>query len=216
MTVGFICHASGNIIKGFGNILLNGFDTDLSREDKVEQVGITFADFKPINRWHSYDNFYCNDGISNRIYFDDSTTILRLKCAALIAATPFIQPIGLALNLINRIAKIVAFAHLWKPSNQQYNFIARFSEWAKDIAIVVLTPFILIGLLFSALYGTTLSPQDGRKLYATLERLAYSGGYQFFGNDFGYRPMQNNLLAPCFQPSPQSHLGGSELKPNVW
>lgn len=216
MITDFIYKASINTCHGFGNILLNGFASDISEEEKKRQVGLKFAHFNPTNQW-SLENYEIVDKTMGDKYCNDSTTTVRLKCAALFVASLIAQPIGLTLNLLNRIAKIFTFAHLWSPSQENYNFKARVCEWGKDILLVISTPLILIGMLFSALYGATLSPYDGRKLYGSLERLAYSGGYQFFTTDNSRKSPHNYLLAPCFQPDPKAHLGGGALgQSNVW
>ena len=163
------------------------------------------------------ENYEIVDESTGDKYCDDSTSTVRLKCLTLFAASWIVQPIGLTLNILNRIAKIVTFAHLWNPSEEKYSFKARLGEWGKDILLVVSTPLILVGLLFSALYGATVSPYDGRKLFGTFERIAYSGGYQFFGIGYGEKNPHNYLLAPCFQPDPKAHLGGGNLgESNVW
>ena len=212
----FFQEATTNVFKGFGNIFFNGFASDLSEED---QVRWGFAHFNPISKWSVEEDWVIDQSTGDE-YYDDSTSTIRLKCAGLFAASLILQPIGLTLNLLNKIAKIVTFAHLWKPSEKEYeyNFKARIGEWGKDILLVTFTPLILVGMLFATLYGTTLSPYDGRKLYASCERLVYSGGYQFFhirGSD------GNNLhdffLAPCFQPYPKAHLGGGKVgEKDVW
>jgi hypothetical protein len=212
----FLYHATIYFSKGFGNTLLNGFASNISMKDKAHQAGLQLAHFNPITGW-SLENYARVDAITGDKYCNDSEDTVHLKCAALFAASWIIQPIGLTLNLLNRIAKIVTFAQLWTPSIEKYHFKARLSEWGKDLFVVVSTPLILIGMLFSALYGATVSPYNGRKLYGSFERLAYSGGYQFFGADEGEKNLHNHLLAPCFQPNPKAHLGGGELgQANVW
>lgn len=216
MIIDFLQNASINACRGLGNVLFNGFDSDISKKDRDQKVGLTFAHFCPLNPW-SLEAHEIVDLRTKDPYCDDSPTTVRLKCAALFAGSIFVQPIGLTLNLVNRICKIVTFAHLWHPSKEQYDFKARLAEWGKDLLIVVTTPLILVGMLFSALYGATLSPYDGRKLYASFERFAYSGGYQFFDNGYGSKELHNYLLAPCFQPKPRAHLGGGLIgQRNVW
>ena len=51
MILDFFQNATVHIVGGFANTLFNGFDSDISEEDKVSQVGLNFAHFKPINRW---------------------------------------------------------------------------------------------------------------------------------------------------------------------
>lgn len=207
-----------NVCKLWGNVLFNGFDSDLSARDKADQIGLRCTHFNPISTW-SFHKSRIVDVSNGDEYCNDSRKTVRLKCAALFAATFVVQTIGLLLNLLNRIAKIISFAQLWKPSQEKYPFKARLCEWAKDLLVVVLTPLILVGMILSSLCGATLSPYNGRKLYASFERLAYSGGYQLFAvNVYAYgRDPQNYLIAPCFQPSPKAHLGGGDLsKSNAW
>jgi hypothetical protein len=216
MTINFFKHASINTFKSFGNTLLNGFASDISKKDKVHQVGLQFVHFNPINTW-ALEKYEIVDKSTGDKYCNDSTKTVRLKCVALFAASWIVQPVGLTLNLLNRIAKVATFAHLWYPSQKKYKFKARINEWEKDVLLVVTTPLILVGILFSALYGAILSPYDGRKLYGTFERLAYSGGYQFFGVGYGGKNLHSSLLAPCFQPDIKAHLGGAKLnQKDVW
>lgn len=108
--------------------------------------------------------------------------------------------INLLLNLINRIGKLLTFAYFWHMAPGKYSFAARLIELGKDLFRVVFTPLILLGFLLTSLNGMTFSPYDGRKVYATLERLAYGGGYSQFNRHF--RPNLQNafLAAPDFQP----------------
>ena len=54
---------------------------------------------------------------------------------------------------------------------------------------------VYVDLLLAAVYGLAL-PNNGKKLYATLERFAFG--------DF--------VLAPCFQPRATSHLFGGDIE----
>jgi hypothetical protein len=217
MIAEFMRQATIHTFKGLGNTLFNGFASDFIQEDKANLVGLKCAHFNPISTW-SLENYRIVDKNTEESYCNDSTKTVRKKCAALFAASFVAQPIGLTLNLLNRIGKVVTFAHLWNPSKEKYDFKARLGEWVKDILIIIATPLLLVGMLFSALYGATISPYDGRKLFGTFERIAYSGGYQFFHlRGFGEKDPQNYLLAPCFQPEPRAHLGGGDLnQPDVW
>jgi hypothetical protein len=196
-----------NVFKGFGNVLLNRFNSDLP---KKQQNSIQIAHFNPATQWETQGNRILDLG-TNESYINDTHKTIRLKCSALFIASFLVQPIGLSLNLLNRISKVALFLHFFKGSQQNSSFKASLIDSTKDLLIVVSTPFILVGMLFSSAYGATLSPLDGRKLYATFERLAYSGGVQRFPT-FRQSKVQNYLLAPCFQPEPQGHLGGGSLE----
>lgn len=211
----FFLKATINTFKGFGNILLNGFSFDLSKEDKAKRVSVTLPHFQPINKWSLHQNQIvdCTTGAS---YSNDSKETIRKKCAALFAFSLIVQPIGLTLNIFNRVAKIFTLAQLWKPSKNKYEFKARICEYGKDLLIVISTSLIFIGFIFSSFYGT-ITPYNGRKLFASFERLAYSSGYQTFNIRKNFKDLQVYLLAPCFQPSPTIHLGGAAISENnIW
>lgn len=211
----FFKTATINTFKGFGNILLNGFSFDITPKDKTKKIGINLNHFQPITSWTLLDRDIIDIETGER-YCDDSKKVIRQKCAALFISSLIVQPIGLSLNVVNRVTKLFTFAQLWKPSKNKYNFTARLQEYGKDFLIVVSTTFIMIGLLFSSIYGL-LTPYNGRKLFGTFERLAYSGGYQLFNIKKHSKSIQSYLLAPCFQPFPTVHLGGGNIGiQNAW
>lgn len=205
-----------NTCKGFCNTLFNGFASDITKKDKLYLVGLKLHHFSLNNTW-VIRRYVIIEKCSGEVYCKDSKDIVIQKCAALFLATFLAQTVGLSLNLLNRIGKIVSFAHLWNPTKEPYSFTARLGDWGKDLFRIVSTPLIFVGMLFSTVYGMMVSPYDGRKLYGTLERLAYSGGYQFLSISAGVKDHQLYLLAPCFQPEPRTHLGGGVMgQANVW
>lgn len=210
--IDFLSFATGSIFKGFGNTLLNGFESDLSVEDRTRQIGIRLAHFKLVNEWTESGSYLIDKALDDKYFFESVDTV-RAKFFMLSPASFIVQPIGLTLNVCNKTIKIALFAHFWNPGQGKYSFTARLAEWAKDLFVVVATPLILIGLLFSAFYGAICPDHvyDARKLYASFERLAYSGGYQRFGMGFYGGGPHNYVIAPCFQPDPQAHLGGGQL-----
>ena len=192
-TIGFIFteflpRAASHIGERFGEILKNDCDERHNRP-------ISLSHFLP------YTSFENGVDLSNGDqYWQDDPNTTRLKCLGLIAATPIIHAIGLVLNLANRIAKIISFAHFWHSSLDHLSLSKQCWCFGKDLLRVAFTAIIYIGLELSALYGLAL-PDNGKKLYATFERCAYG----------------KELLAPCFQPSPTSHLGGGIAgKRNEW
>lgn len=215
MTLDFIKAASFHVGVGLLNTLLNGFASDLSDEDEKKSVGIQLNHFNPINTWEEGFEWIVDvDNKENYCY--DSEYIVRVKCAVVFAASIVIQPVGLCLNLLNKTVKVLTFASLWVPSDKEYDFTKRVSEWAKDLFVIVATPIIFLGMLLSSLYGAVAMPYDGRKLFGSFERLAYSGGYQFIARYNEIHP-HRYLLAPCFQPEPVCHLGGGNLnEQDVW
>jgi hypothetical protein len=201
--------------KTFANPLLNGFESDLSPTDRKI---VTIAHFCPFNKWGIENPFGVEDFTTGDAYNPDGQ--VRMKCMALMLGTLTLQPIALFLNVINRTIKVVTFAQLWHSTSEQVTFKARVKEWAMDVLRIVTTPLVLIGLFFSALYGATISPNNGRKLYASFERFAYSGGYMRFPPSNSRRP-HNYFMAPCFQPLTIGYefvhlFGGKAGDRNAW
>lgn len=194
MLTQFLINAAQNIVRNAGDTLFKGFDEDSDRP-------IHFSHFIPCNQWKVQDNLYIVDESTGDSYFNDSLFTKKFKCLALVVVIPIIHAIGIVLNLANRIAKLVTFSHVWFPIRAADNLLRnRATIFCRDLIVVAFAPIIYLGLEISAIYGL-VKPYDGGKLYATLERLNY-------GKEF---------IAPCFQPSPKSHLGGGDInKPNSW
>jgi hypothetical protein len=128
---------------------------------------VTTFDVKDTNR-----SFVVDQTTQDR-YLDEPKWKIRCKCIALLVlGFPFhvliapIQVLKMVFNAINN------------PDERTSHSIAR----------IVTAPFLLLGLGFSSLYGI-FDPYDGRKLYASFERLYY----------------HESLLAACFQPSSTHH-----------
>lgn len=184
----FLPTAARGIGETFGRVLMNDCD-------ERHNGSVSLSHFLPYTRFKEGVDLSNGDK-----YWTDHPNVTRLKCLALIAATPIIHAIGLALNLANRIAKIVSFAHFWHSSSVCLSFSEKKLSFCKDVLRVAFSPIIYVGLELSALYGLIL-PENGRKLYATFERCAYG----------------KELLAPCFQPYATRHLlGGIPGKENEW
>lgn len=185
----FLPAATNHISKSFGEVLWNDCDERFNRP-------ISFSHFLPYTRFNEAEVDLSNGDQ----YWEDDPNIVRLKCLGLVAATPLVHALGLILNLANRIAKLITFAHFWHASTGHYSLEEKGWSLGKDLLRVTFTPLIYIGLELSALYGLIL-PSNGRKLYATFERCAYG----------------KELLAPCFQPYATRHLGGGiPGKRNAW
>ena len=160
---------------------------------------IFFNDFKPFNTWtpieegekwtdqhgNSIEPMWLEDQSTGRKYFNESENVVGFKCFLLTIGTPFVHSIASTINIAYRAIKIIKFL---------FDIKVELSEVGKDILKLVASPLALPLLELSALYGL-IRPYDGRKLYATIERLIY-GDY---------------VLAPCFQPSAEKHLLGGNI-----
>lgn len=150
--------------KGLANTLLNGFKSDLPASH-----GPTFVKAARLMS----DN-----------YIRKPT---QLKCFGLFLGTLVIQPVGLAINIVNRALKVVTFAHFWWPcvmkclngENQDYTIKASCKDWGVDLLRILASPFIFLGMLGASGYGM-VDPEKGARLYAYIEGNTYSGGQQRF------------------------------------
>jgi hypothetical protein len=161
-----------------------------------------------------------HDLTSNRFYLDDSPGTIRLKCLGLALASPFVHIpmgvylIGLRICQVARdllqAARLRSCAPTLPPERIQTLRAERLQQAAAGLRLLA-TPFAIVGLELSALYGL-LSPYNGRKLYASFERLIYKGW-----RSGGELREDEYCLAPCFQPNPTNHLfGGSLTRKNAW
>lgn len=169
-------------------------------------MDVKLKDFKPINEWQEnqdpnerrYNNgrvMYVIDTTTNRKYLNESKGCVRLKCTALTAATPIVHAVACVANTIFRLVRIFSFYHFWADKQEKtYSFLDRLKDCGQDCLRVILTPIAYAGLELAAIYGI-MSPYNGRKLYASIERAYYGGP----------------ILAPCFQPSSKRYISISHL-----
>lgn len=178
---------------------------------------IQLADFKPVNEWAIWqdgpqwkdgedrttgDPRYITDTITGKNYLNESKALIRFKCFLLTPVTPFVHVIASLCNVVYRILKLVTFYHFLinKKGETEYNFKARLADAGKDLLRIITTPFSILALELAAIYGI-FNPYDGRKLYASVERVTY--GALIAKGHF--------VLAPCFQPNPYRHLLGADI-----
>lgn len=142
-----------------------------------------------------YEPKFIIDKSTGRRYLNETPGWIRFKCFWLTLGTPLIHGFMASVNIIYRIFKTLIGAQFWLIRREpSYNFKARVIDVGVDMLRIVLTPLALIGLQFAAIYGM-FNTRDGRKLYATIERLYYAGF----------------TLAPCFQPDPTHHAFGGDI-----
>lgn len=205
--------------KQYFNVLFNGFQLDISEKDKktARFVATNLAHFDLSNQWKPTTfSRWIQDSITGDLYLNEEASLIQKKCAAVFFGTLILHSVGLVLNAINRILKWITLAHFWVPSpDNKYHFTARIKESVADLLRVVFTPLIFVGLLLFSLYGASY-PNDGRKGYASLARIAYKGGYKIF-RIFPNDLFMYYLIAPCFQPEAAGHaFGGSLRQKNQW
>ncbi|MCH9613171.1 MAG: hypothetical protein SP1CHLAM54_01680 [Chlamydiia bacterium] len=190
----FLSQATSNVVGEWKNILLNTFEVR-------NGTPIEFSHFNPATRFgEGEDEFTVVDLTNNDPYGNEELGVIRGKCLALSLTTPIVHAVTCVVNVANRVGKVVSLSHFWWPSGGDYSLISRAVACGKDILQVVMTPIVYVGLELSALYGLAM-PLQGRKLFATFERYAFGDA----------------VLAPCFQPSAERHLGGASASVlNAW
>lgn len=191
----FFERALPHIGQRYSDLFFNGF------EEKSHHP-VKLSHFSPCTCWKGDDDsLYLIDSLNGDRYFNDSAKTKRLKCLGLVASTLIVHAVSHLIDLVNRIVKLITFAHFWHSCNgRDYQFGARLLNFGTDLLRIVWAPISYVGMELSAIYGLIL-PKEGGKLYASFERLAFDGP----------------ILAPCFQPSPEYHLGGGDMnKKDSW
>lgn len=173
---------------------LLGITTVCAIEKLEESQAKTWKKFHPWNHWEldhagpkwedNGEPMFLIDRTTGERYLNESRFTVWIKCILLIIGTPvihtllavckFVVHFLTGLCLLMKLSPIEAGKEFWKA--------------------FVITPFAVIALLLSAIYGL-LNPYDARKLYASFEGLAY-GRY---------------ILAPCFESEPTSHFFGGNM-----
>lgn len=178
--------------------------------DPSYQRSVRLGDFNPLGTWTPdkegsavFDRekrqkvpLYIFDETGKR-YLNDSLNVLWIKHLGLTVATPLVHTITGTISVAKSALKLVTFYHFWKgtnPEDGKSRFKARLADAGKDFLRIVFMPIMLVGLQLSAVYGL-ISPRDGRRLYATIERAYYGDA----------------VLAPCFQPLATRHLLGGKI-----
>jgi len=157
-------------------------------------MSITIKDFQPINHWSLDRNGDLSDSgepldlideTTERKYRNESTQIIRFKCALLAITVPIVHAAAACLSIAWKIMKLVTFSYFWIPTRREskYNLKERARLAGQDLGRMIAFPLAILGLELSTLYGL-LCPHDGRKVYATIERAMYG----------------RSVIAPCFQP----------------
>lgn len=170
---------------------------------------ITWQDFNPITKWVVSQEYATNpfnmeqeqllkDVATGKFYLNQEVGVLRYKCCCLVVMTPIVKTLDSIGSIAYRIRRLVLCTHFrLEEKEREYSIIDGFTDAAIDILKIIATPLFLIAMEFAAIYGI-LSPRNGAKLYATLERVTY-----------GYA---NYNLAPCFQPIPQNWVLPLEIR----
>ncbi len=168
----------------------------------------TSNQFRLVSPWKQEENGpkyldgtsqYIVDESTGDRYWNETKAIVAIKLFSGIFATPLYHLAVGVIQAVFQFFKIITFSHFWmsKEGESSYSFENRLGDLGKELVNIISLPFVVTALEASAVYGL-LMPYDGRKLYASFERVLL--------NDYF-------LLFPCFQPNPERHLlGGDPLK----
>lgn len=139
-------------------------------------------DFKLSSKWEkqwgpaeyemtSSEAEYLRDKTANRLYHNFIVG-LRLHLIFSMARTAVYDTAIVVMQICFRALKLVSFAYFWigKKDESSYSLKGRLNDIANDIVKSLKSPFILLAQELSAMYGM-INPEDGRKLYASLQRL---------------------------------------------
>lgn len=166
---------------------------------------VTLRDFYPFNRWTHKDR-HLVDYSTQRPYMNESRGLVGFKCFLLAISTIPVHLIAASKADAKALWRVARCHHLHPvpkseiPPGTAGGIKQQYHRWQwqrlakenmKELGRVALSPITLVGLEASAIFGMLpYMPWNGRKLYASFERLQY-GDY---------------VLAPCFQPGSKTHL----------
>ena len=148
-------------------------------------MSIELKDFIPVNTWieNKKNDTTVKDKNTGRTYRKQPAVSGRLHSVFLACLTPFIHFLAAILNSANRALKLVSLYHFWPRHKSNYSFSENLNNAGVDAFRIVSPVITLPALVVSAIYGI-ISPQDGGKLYSTIERAQYG----------------KSILAPGLQP----------------
>lgn len=171
---------------------------------------VSLKDFQPINTWepdlegprwscckkHLLQPKLLIDQSTQKRYLKESRKTLRLKSLLLTVSTPIVHTFAPTATVAYQAYRFLKYPLTWSAKeNTVVNRKVRLKRVSINFLKIVMTPISLVGLELAAIYGI-FNPNDGRKLYASMERLTYNSKY---------------CLAPCFQPEPTSHAFGGDI-----
>jgi hypothetical protein len=97
----------------------------------------------------------------------------RVECAALALMYPIYGIVGAVMHVFARVINIFKHGFIPEVALQGHKYVLI----GRDLAKILLTPLALLAMQISLLYGI-VKPRDGKKMYASLERVFF-GGYVY-------------------------------------
>ena len=177
-------------------------------------MSVTLKDFVPVNTWtpdahgeiwyHDKTPKWLIDGTTSRKYLNQSTRSVRAKCFLLALGTPLVHGIIVPAVYLKCSMSEAMSGPFYKERRQNFPELTKrtytLQNFGRDLLRIILQPLLILGLELAVIYGI-FNPYDGRKLYASLERLAY----------------KEFRLVSCFQPDAFEHFfRGSINDKNAW
>lgn len=102
----------------------------------------------------------------------ETPNYIRIKCAVLTFLVGY-QLFKTVYFSALRVAKILFLYHFWSNSVPDSSLKGRFIEFSKDALKIAFAPLLFVGLFLSGIWGI-VRPYDGRKVYASYERLLFT------------------------------------------
>ncbi len=163
---------------------------------------LTWAHFQPVNEWSTCNNILVLciiDSSTGDMYWDEYPITIRGKAICLAIGAPIVHVIAAVLSIAVSIFRIIG-SLLRIMLIQEGSLEEDLYTIGYCVGKILTAPLVVCALEISAIYAI-FSPYNGRKLYASFERLQYG----------------RSVLAPCFQPNPKEHLfGGEPGAPSAW
>lgn len=147
---------------------------------QVHGKSITWRDFIPLNSWKvdlegdriertGENPIYCHITDGHRSYYNNRPSRIAMLCNTLI-----VDPARLLARLIVKTLAIVTLFPLWQQQ-QPRSLIGRVNDYLWNFVDIPVQIVFFAAKELSSVYGI-VTPFNGRKLYASFERLAWNLG----------------------------------------
>jgi len=144
----------------------------------VNKIDVNLKDFQLCSEWVSHeDEFYVEDQATGRAYASTAYGIqlkdsdIRGMC--LFTSFGVLPALTCIVNLVARVVILISGYPFWHGlDTAPYSFKERLIDTGRHLAALLATPLLFVALECAAIFGV-IHPLNGRKLYASIERLSF-------------------------------------------
>jgi|GEM_PF-2687415 len=144
---------------------------------------IEFGDFNPISGWKDDESStlqfngtsrYVIDLTTKKRYLKESPNELRKEFATMFVCGIFIHTLGAISSIFENVVRVLSFRSFFEHTHtkEESRFGNRAIHFLADIGRIATAPVAVVALQIACLYGIVF-PNNGRKIYATIDRAQF-------------------------------------------